>query len=78
MPPLFIVYRVLKPNSTSITFVAFIVVELNVFGSLAFAKKVTMGLIKIELSLFKRIALLIDPFSPFICWVEHEQQFPNF
>jgi hypothetical protein len=54
------------------------VVELNVFGSLAFAKKVAMGLIKTELSLFKRIAVLIDLFSPFICWVEAEQQFPNF
>jgi hypothetical protein len=54
------------------------VVELNVFGSLAFAKKVAMGLIKTELSLFKRIIVLIDPFNSFICWVEHEQQFPNF
>jgi len=78
MPPLLIVYHALTPNSTSTTFVAFTVVELNVFGSLAFAKKVAMAFIKTELSLFKRIAVLIDPFSPFICWVEHEQQFPNF
>jgi hypothetical protein len=54
------------------------VVELNVFGSLAFAKKVAMGLIKTELSLCKSIEVLIDPFSPFICSVEPEQQFPNF
>ncbi len=78
MPPLLIVYHALTPNLTSITFVAFTVVELNVFGSLAFAKTVTMGFIKTELSLFKRIVVLIDPFSPFICWVEHEQQFSNF
>ncbi len=75
---MFIVYHALTPNSTSITSVAFTVVELNVFGSLAFAKKVAMGLIKTELSLCKSIEVLIDPFSPFICSVEPEQQFPNF
>jgi hypothetical protein len=53
-------------------------VELGVFRSLVFAKKVAMGFIKVELSFFKRNAMLIDPFSPFIWWVEHEQQFPNF
>jgi hypothetical protein len=75
MPPLLIVYHALTPNSTSI---AFTIVELSVFGSLAFAKKVAMGIIKVELSFFKRIAILIDPFNPFIWWVEHKQQIPNF
>jgi hypothetical protein len=37
-----------------------------------------MGFVKTELLLFKRIAVLIDRFNPFIWWVEHEQQFPNF
>jgi hypothetical protein len=75
MPPLLIVDHALTPNSTSITSIAFIVVELGVFGSLAFAKEVVMGFIKIELSFFKRIAMLIDHFNPFIWWAKHEQQF---
>jgi hypothetical protein len=75
MPPLLIVYHALTPNSTSI---ASTIVELSVFGSLAFAKKIAMGIIKVELSFFKRIAILIDPFNPFIWWVEHKQQIPNF
>jgi hypothetical protein len=74
MPPLLIVYHALTPNSTSI---ASTIVELSVFGSLAFAKKAAMGIIKVELSFFKRIAILIDPFNPFIWWVEHKQQIPN-
>jgi hypothetical protein len=41
-------------------------VELCVFGSLAFVKEIVMGLIKAQLSLFKRIVVLIDPFNPFI------------
>ncbi len=49
MPPLLIVYHALTPNSTSMTFVASTMVELNVFESLVFAKEVTMGLIKVEL-----------------------------
>ncbi len=78
MPPLFIVYHALTLNSTSSRSVASTMVELGVFRSLVFAKKVAMGFIKVELSFFKRNAMLIDPFSPFIWWVEHEQQFPNF
>jgi hypothetical protein len=50
MPPLLTTYHALTPNSTSITFVTSTIVELGVFGSLAFAKKVTMGFIKVELS----------------------------
>jgi hypothetical protein len=78
MPALLIVYHALTPNITCITFVASTVIELGVFGSLAFAKKVAMGLIKVELSFFKRIGVLIDLFNPFIWWVEHKQQIPNF
>ncbi len=75
MPPLLIVYHALTSNSTSITST---LVKLDVFGSWAFAKSVAMGLIKVELSFFKRIVVLINPFNPFIWWAEHEQQFPNF
>jgi hypothetical protein len=66
MPPLLIVYHALTPNSTSITSIASAVVELGVFGSLAFAEEVVMGFVKTELLLFKRIAVLIDRFNPFI------------
>jgi hypothetical protein len=45
---------------------------------LAFAKKVAIGFIKVEMTLLKRITVLIDPFNPFIWWVEHKQQIPNF
>jgi hypothetical protein len=38
-------------------------VELGVFGFLASIKEIAMGLIKVELSLFKRIVVLIDPFE---------------
>jgi len=63
MPPLFIVYHALTPNSTSITTIASTMVELSVFGFLAFAKEVAMGRIKVELSFLKRIAMLINHFS---------------
>ncbi len=53
MPPLLIVYHALTPYSTFITSFASTVVELGVFGFLAFAKKVAMGLIKGELSFLK-------------------------
>jgi hypothetical protein len=78
MPLLLTVYHALTPNSTFITSVASTVVELGVFRSLVFAKEIAMGFIKVELSLLKKIAMLIDPISPFIWWAEHEQQFPNF
>ncbi len=78
MPPLLIVYHALTPNSTSITSITSTIVELGVFGSLAFAKKVAIGFIKVEMTLLKRITVLIDPFNPFIWWVEHKQQIPNF
>ncbi len=53
MPPLLIIYHALTLNSTFITSIAFTVVELGVFGSLVFVKKVAMGLIKGELSFLK-------------------------
>jgi len=74
---LFIIYQALTPNSTSITFVASIVVKLNVFGSLVSTKEIAMGFIRVELLFFKRIAMPIDPFNPFTRWAKHEQWFPN-
>jgi hypothetical protein len=77
MPLLLTIYHALTPNSAIVTSVASTVVELGVFGSLAFTKKVAMGLITIELLLFRRTAMPIDLFSPFIWWAKHEQQFSN-
>jgi hypothetical protein len=78
MPLLLIIYHALTTNSRIVPFVAFIVVELSVFGSLASIEEVAMRLINVELLLFKRTAVPIDPFSPFTWWAEHEQQFLNF
>jgi hypothetical protein len=77
MPLLLIVYHALTTNSRIVTSIASIVVELGIFGSLASTKEATMGLIKIELSLFKRTEVPIDLLSPFTCWAQHEQQFLN-
>ncbi len=71
------IYQALTPNSTTITFVAFIMVKLNVFGSLASIKEATMGFIRVEILFFKRIVVSIDPFNPFTRWAKHEQWFPN-
>jgi hypothetical protein len=75
---LLIIYHALTPNLTTVTFVVSRMVELGVFGFLAFTKEAAMGVIKVELLLFKRIAMLIDPLNPFTWWAKHEQQFPNF
>jgi len=77
MPLLLIVYHALIRNSRIVASVAFIVVELSVFRSLGSTKKATMGLIKVELLLFKRTTMPIDHFSPFTWWAQHEQQFSN-
>jgi hypothetical protein len=77
MPLLLIVYHALTPNLATVTFVVSIMVELDVVGFLVSIKETAMGLIKTKLSLFKRIAVLIDPLSPFTWWEKHEQQFPN-
>jgi hypothetical protein len=72
MPLLLIDYHALTPNSTTVTFVVFTMVELGVFGFFASTKEVAMGLIKIELSLFKRIVVLINPLNLFTWWAEQE------
>ncbi len=77
MPFLFTIYHALTPNLATVTFVTATVVELDVFGSLAFTKEIIMGFIRIELLVFRKTAMPIDPFSPFTWWAEHEQQFPN-
>ncbi len=70
MPLLFTVCHASTPNSTNITS---IVVKLGVFGSLASTKEVVMGFIKAELLVFRRIAMLMKPLSPFAWWAKHEQ-----
>jgi hypothetical protein len=72
MPFLLTIYHALTLNLATITFVASIVVELGVFGSLAFTKKIIIRFIRIELSLFRRTTMLIDTFSPFTWWAKHE------
>jgi hypothetical protein len=37
-----------------------------------------MGFIKVELSFFKRIVVLVNPFSPFIWWQNMSNNFQNF
>jgi hypothetical protein len=44
---------------------------------MVFNKDVTLGLFKVELFLFKKFTMLIDPFNPFIWCAHHEQQFFN-
>ncbi len=73
MPLLLIVYHALITDSRIVASVASIMVELGVFGSLGSTKEVVMGLIKVELLLFKSTAMPIDPFSPFTWWPRHEQ-----
>jgi len=51
--------------------------KLGVFGSMAYAKEVATGLLRIELSLYKQITMPTKTFNPFNWWAEHEQQFPN-
>jgi len=77
MPLLLIIYHALIRNSRIVAFVASIVVELGVFGSLGSTKEATMGLLKVELLLFKRTVMPIYHFSPFTWWAQHEQQFSN-
>jgi len=77
MPLSFTIDHALTPNLTILTCITFTMVRLCVFGSFVSIEKTTMGLIKAELSLFKRITVLINLFSPFTLWAEHEQQFPN-
>jgi len=77
MPFLLTIYHALTPNSTIVTSIASTVVEVGVFGSLTFTEEIAMGLIRVELLFFRRTIMPIDPFSPFIWWAKHEQQFPN-
>jgi hypothetical protein len=54
-----------------------ITLELGVFKLLTSTKKVTLELLKIELSLLRKTIMLANAFSPFIWWVEYEQLFLN-
>jgi hypothetical protein len=49
---------------------------LGVFGSLASREEATMGLLRIELSIFQCSLIPSQNFSPLKQWVEHEKQFP--
>jgi hypothetical protein len=54
-----------------------IMLELGVFRLLIFAKKVTLELLKFELSFLRNTIMPTNAFSPFTWWVEYEQQFHN-
>jgi hypothetical protein len=49
-----------------------LLLELGVFGTLASTKEATLGLLKIELSFFRKIAMHITKFNPFTWWAKHE------
>jgi hypothetical protein len=51
---------------------------LGVFGDLAFMKKIGLGLLEIELSLFRKITMLANVFNPLTLWVLHEKKILNF
>jgi len=66
------IYNNLTSISTSIELVGSITFELGVFGALACTKKATLGLLKVELSFFKRTTMHTTAFSPFMWWAKHE------
>jgi hypothetical protein len=51
--------------------------ELGVFGSFACTKEVALGSIKVELFIFKKIAMPTNPFNPLGWWSNQKQQFFN-
>ncbi len=58
LPMSLIIYKALTPYYINIEPIGFVVLELDVFGSL------TSRFIKVELSSFDEIVVIIDPFSP--------------
>jgi hypothetical protein len=71
------VYDNLTSAFANVELVRSVTFELNVFGALISIKKATLGLIKFELSFFKRTTMLVATFIPFTWWAKHEQQFFN-
>jgi hypothetical protein len=71
---LLIVHKTLKLNFVTIEPIGFIMVELGVFESLAFNEEATLGLFKVELFLFKKFTMLVDPFNLLIWCAHHEKK----
>ncbi len=69
---LLIVYNNLTPTSIDVELVGFVTLELDVFGTLASTKEATLGLLKVELSFFRKIAMHTRTFNPFTWWAKHE------
>jgi hypothetical protein len=69
---LLIVYNNLTPTSVDVELVGFVTLELGVFGTLASIREATLGLLKVELSFFRKIAMHIIVFNPFTWWAKHE------
>ncbi len=74
---LLIAYKTLTLNFVTIEPIGFIMVELGVFESLAFNEEATLGPFKVELFLFKKFTMLVDPFNPLIWCAHHEWHFFN-
>jgi hypothetical protein len=69
---LLIVYNNLTLTSANVELAWSVTLELGVFEPLASTKEVTLGLLKVELSFFRKIAMHITAFSPFTWWAKHE------
>jgi hypothetical protein len=54
----------------------FNVFELVVFGFLASIKDITLSFLRVQFSLFQRIAMLANPFSPFLGGQNMNNNFP--
>jgi hypothetical protein len=74
---LFIVYYNLTLTFANVELVRYVTLELSVFGALISIEWATLGLIKVELSLFKKTIMLVVTFIPFTWWADDEQQFYN-
>jgi hypothetical protein len=66
------IYNNLTLTSINFESVGFVTLERGVFGALAFTKEATLGLLKVELSLFKKTIMFAITFNPFTLWAKHE------
>jgi len=53
------IYKTLTPTSIIIEHIKFIMFELGIFRNMAFIEEVVLGLLRIKLSLFKKITMPI-------------------
>jgi hypothetical protein len=70
---LLIIYNNLILTFVNVEPTRFVTLELGVFGALVSIEEVALGLFKVELSFFRKIAMLTTTFNPFTWWAKHEQ-----